>query len=464
MKKLNGFVFICLFPFALNAQKITGNWNGILKAGGTELRLVFHILKTDSGYSSTMDSPDQQSFGIKTNFTGFENGSLTIKADALQLNYTGRLINDSTINGQFKQGGFSAPLNLVTKPLEKKILNRPQEPKAPFPYYTEEVVFKNRNDSIQLSGTLSLPAKEGVYPIVILVTGSGPQNRNEELMGHKPFLVIADYLARNGIGVLRYDDRGVGKSKGKFSTATTNDFARDAAAAVDYLKGRKEAGKTGIAGHSEGGLIAPIVAAGNAKVDFIILLAGPGVSGYEILMAQTELIAKSEGMKKAALAKMHSENATIFGLVKNSVTREQLVTDLSAYLKKAIHKMPSGQIPKDQTPDDYVKQQVAQLTSLWMINFIKYDPAETLKKVTCPVLALNGSKDLQVPPNLNLPAIKKAVNSNGNQQVFIKEMNGLNHLFQQCKTGNPKEYAEIEQSFSPDALQEILLFIRLVTK
>jgi fermentation-respiration switch protein FrsA (DUF1100 family) len=256
----------------------------------------------------------------------------------------------------------------------------------------------------------------------------------------------------------------VGKSKGKFSTATTNDFASDAAAAVDYLKSRKEAGKIGIAGHSEGGLIAPIVAAGNAKVDFIILLAGPGVSGYAILLAQTELIAKSEGMKKSALAKMHDENATIFGLVKNSVTREQLVTDLNAYLKKAVSKMPSGQIPKDQSPEDYINQQVAQLTNPWMINFIKYDPTETLKKVTCPVLALNGSKDLQVPPNLNLPAIKKAISSNGNQQVFTKEMNGLNHLFQECKTGNPKEYIEIEQSFSPDAMKEILSFIQSVIK
>lgn len=465
MKK---YFFLVIFLVAIStivqAQNIAGTWNGTLNAGGSQLALVFHIVKNDTGYSSSMDSPDQNAFDLKTNSTKFENGKLTIVLNAAKIEYTAILNEANIFEGTFKQGTFSAPLNLTTQKGEKKKPNRPQEPKEPFSYYTEDVVFKNEKENIELSGTLTLPKKDGKYPIVILVSGSGPQDRNEELLGHKPFLVIADYLTKNGIGVLRYDDRGVGKSKGDFNTATSKDFAEDANAAVNYLKQRKEIGKIGIIGHSEGGLIAPIVATQNKNVDFIILLAGPGVSGEKILLAQTALIAKANGATKEDVTKTNTLNAKIFALVKEAINKTQLEKDLTTLLKNEIKNIPKSEMPEGMKEDDFIQQQVTSLANDWIMYFIKYDPTATLKKVKCPVLALNGSTDLQVPSLMNLQAIKKAITSNGNKNVITKELYGLNHLFQESTTGNPNEYGNIEQTIAPIVLEEVLKFVLFVTK
>jgi uncharacterized protein len=442
------------------AQDIVGKWYGILDVQGTQLPLVFNISKTDSGYGGTFDSPSQGAKDIKLNSTSFQNETLTLKYDQLKIEYTGILTKDTIIEGTFRQGGFSAPLNLSKKEVEVKKPNRPQEPKEPYNYYTEEVTFKNEKAGVTLAGTLSLPAKEGRYPVVILVSGSGPQNRNEELLGHKPFLVIADYLTKNGIGVLRYDDRGVAKSTGVFKTASSFDFADDANAAVNYLKTRPQANKIGIAGHSEGGVIAPIVAAKNKQVNFIILLAGTGVVGDKLLLAQTYLIAKADGASEADLAKAKKINAQIFGLVKKAVSEEQAKKDLTILLKKEFKNMPEADKPKGVSEADFIEEQVSQMANPWMMNFLKYDPAVNLKRVTCPVLALNGDKDLQVPSAMNLPAIKKAVMSNGNKNVTTKEFKNLNHLFQETTTGSPSEYSIIEQTISPLVLTEMLNWIK----
>jgi len=274
-----------LSVYTIVGQEITGEWNGVLNIQGTQLRVVFNIKKTDSGYISTMDSPDQGAKDIPVATTTFEDPILKIKATAIGATYNGKLA-DGIITGTFVQRGMSLPLILSRDKVEKQVLKRPQEPKAPFPYYSEEVVFKNDKADITLAGTLTLPKKEGKFPVVILITGSGPQDRNEELMGHKPFLVIADYFTKKGIAVLRYDDRGFGKSTGNFKTATSNDFALDVESAVAYLKTRKEIDKNkiGLIGHSEGGIIAPMVAAKSKDVDFIVLLAGTGIPGDELLL------------------------------------------------------------------------------------------------------------------------------------------------------------------------------------
>ncbi len=461
MKRICFLCFVLISKMSTTyAQGILGKWNGILEVQGTQLPLVFTISKADAGYLGTFDSPSQGAKDIKLNSTSFENGVLTLKYDQLKIEYVGTLNKDNIIEGTFKQGAYSAPLNLSRNEVAVKKPNRPQEPKEPFGYYTEEVTFKNEKAGVILSGTLSLPTKDGQYPVVILVSGSGPQDRNEELLGHKPFLVIADYLTKNGIGVLRYDDRGVAKSTGVFKTATSFDLADDANAAVEFVKKRPEAIKIGIAGHSEGGVIAPIVAAKNKNVNFIILLAGTGVVGDQLLLEQTYLIAKADGTSAADLAKAKKINAQIFSLIKKATSEEQAKKDLTILLKKEIKNMPAADKPKGVSDDDFIKQQVAQLANPWMMNFLKYDPVVNLKKVKCPVLALNGDKDLQVPSAMNLSAIKKAVTSNGNKNVTIKEFKNLNHLFQETTTGNPNEYSIIEQTISPLVLEEMLNWIK----
>ncbi|NBP70884.1 MAG: alpha/beta hydrolase, partial [Cytophagia bacterium] len=278
MKIFPTLLLTLLVSLTTLAQDINGQWNGLLKVQGTQLRVVFNLKQTENGLSATLDSPDQGAKGIPTTASSFENGVLKIAIANLTVEYEGTLGSDNIIVGTFKQAGVAFPMNLSKEKIEKEKIVRPQEPAKPYPYYTEDVTFENKSAGISLAGTLTLPEKEGVFPVVILISGSGPQNRDEELMGHKPFLVLSDHLTKNGIAVLRYDDRGTALSKGDFKTATSVDFATDVEAAMAYLKTRKEINKKkmGLIGHSEGGLIAPMVASRSKDVSFMVLLAGPG--------------------------------------------------------------------------------------------------------------------------------------------------------------------------------------------
>ncbi|MFA5045489.1 MAG: acyl-CoA thioester hydrolase/BAAT C-terminal domain-containing protein [Paludibacter sp.] len=446
------------------SDKILGEWNGMLKAGGMQMRLVFNITKTDAGYSATMDSPDQGAKGIPMSKVTFENKVLTIEMAAASIEYSGTLNDSDVVVGTFKQAGQSFPINLTRKALEKVVVIRPQDPVKPYPYYSEEVTFKNAKDSVTLAGTLTLPKKVGKFPVVVLITGSGPQNRDEELMGHKPFLVLSDYLTRNGIGVLRYDDRGSFASTGNFKKATTNDFATDVESAVSYLKTRKEIDQKhiGLIGHSEGGIIAPIVAVNCKAVSFIVLMAGTAIPGSELLLLQQELIGRGMGMKENELKTTSEINSHIFKMVDEIQDTDTLKSKITKYLLTALKEHPEMNTQKGSSINDIVDMQISQLMSPWMLNFIRYNPALALEKVKCPVLAINGSKDLQVPANVNLPAIEKALKKGGNKNGTIKELPGLNHLFQECKTGLPKEYAEIEQTISPVALETMTNWIKSV--
>lgn len=446
------------------SQEIAGQWNGILKVQGTQLRIVFNISKTENGYTATMDSPDQHATGIPVSSVSFDNSILKLVASALQMEYVGTLKPEGIVEGTFKQAGLSIPLNLSRDVVEKQEIIRLQEPKKPFPYYEEEVIFRNDGAGIKLAGTLTLPQREGVFPAVVLITGSGAQNRNEELMGHKPFLIIADFLTRNGIAVLRFDDRGTASSEGDFKTATTNDFATDVNAAVDYLLTRKEINKKkiGLIGHSEGGIIAPIVANNSKNVSFLVLLAGTGIPGDKLLLLQQELIGKASGMSDEKISDVKKISSSIFELVNKSSSVDQLNIDLTNFVKQELKTFPDR--PQSISDDDFVKAQVQEVTNPWMLNFIKYNPAVALEKVKCPVLALNGEKDLQVPPKENLGAIKDALAKGGNKNVMAIELPGLNHLFQECNTGAPSEYATIEQTVSPVALDEILKWVKIQTK
>ena len=466
MKTFSILLITLLISISLSAQDITGQWNGALKVQGTQLRLVFNVTKTDNGISSTMDSPDQGAKGIPTTTTSFENSILKITIASAKIEYEGTLGQDNVIVGTFKQGGQSFPMNLSKEKIEKEKLLRPQEPIKPYPYYSEDITFENKKVGINLAGTLTLPTKDGVFPVVILISGSGPQNRDEELLGHKPFLVLSDFLTKNGVAVLRYDDRGTALSKGDFKTATSADFATDVESAITYLKTRKEINKNkiGLMGHSEGGLIAPLVASKSKDVAFIVLLAGTGIQGDQILLLQQKLIGKASGVSDEDLQKSELENRKVFDIVNKSTNLEKLNIDLTDFIKQTLKDNPNAEKPEGMSDDDFVKLQVKQISTPWMQYFIKYNPIPALEKVKCPVLAINGEKDLQVPPKENLEAIKKALTKGGNKRITIKEFPNLNHLFQECKTGSPDEYATIEQTFSPIALTEILKWLQAHTK
>lgn len=462
MKRIIFIFLMSLLTTLAFTQDITGQWNGILKVSGMQLRIVFNISKTDNGFSSTMDSPDQGAKGIPVTSTTFVNSILNMKVVNAGIEYEGEF-KEGSFQGNFKQRGQSFVLELKRELSEKPVMLRPQEPNKPYPYYSEDVTFRNEKANIKLPGTFTLPVKGGNFPVVVLISGSGPQNRDEELMGHKPFLVLSDYLTRNGIAVLRYDDRGIARSEGDFKSATTVDFTSDVEAAVAYLKTRKEINKKkiGLIGHSEGGIIAPMVASKSKDVNFIVLLAGPGIQGNQILLLQQELIGRASGVSEIELQKSREINSAVFEIVIKSTDADKLNNDITNFLTQKLSESPDFQKDEGATGTDAVKLQVDRITSPWMVFFIKYNPASALEKVKCPVLALNGEKDLQVPSKQNLPAIKAALAKGGNKNVTAIELPNLNHLFQECKTGLPAEYAQIEQTFSPAALEEISKWINL---
>ncbi len=450
------------------SQSVLGDWNGILNIQGTQLRIVFHISETGGTYTATLDSPDQKAFGIPAGETTFAENNLEIKLPNLAAQYKGKYdAAAQVVDGTFSQGGATFPLKLTREEQEKQELKRPQNPVAPFPYAQEDVTYDNpAAQGVTLAGTLTLPKGDGPFPAVILISGSGPQNRDEELLGHKPFLVIADHFTRNGIAVLRFDDRGVGQSTGDFATATSADFATDVQAGVEYLKTRKEinARKIGLAGHSEGGLIAPMVAAKSADVAFIVLMAGPGVSGDKVIRLQSRLISKAEGKSEQEIKADDNFLKTAFKELKKTKNIEATRLKLKNTMMKEMEKLPAADKEKLGNLDQVATSQVNSITSPWFRYFLFYDPATSLEKVKCPVMAINGGKDLQVDPNQNLPAISSALKKGGNTRFVVKEIPGLNHLFQHTDTGKPSEYAEIEETIAPEALNYMTGWILEQTK
>jgi uncharacterized protein len=432
-------------------------WEGSLEAnGGLKIRLVFRVLKGKEGaIRATMDSPEQGVYGLKVNkaeiFKEKVKFTLTLIGE-----YEGHLDpSGESATGKWKQGGMSTPLTLK-KVAEASEVRRPQTPKGPFPYSSEEVSYGSRAKGVRIAGTLTLPEGNGPFPAALLITGSGPQDRDETLLGHKPFLVLADELTRRGIAVLRVDDRGVAASTGDHVKSTTADFAEDALGGVDFLKGHRriDPKRIGLIGHSEGGLIAPIVATRLPDVAFITLLAGPGLPGDQILSAQLILILKASGADEATIRRSSEAQTRFLAIAKSVEDPRQAAEKLKAASEEISKALPEAE-RKALAESDPEGAQVATLATPWFRYFLTYDPQPTLAKVRCPVLAINGEKDTQVPSKDNLEAIARAVRSGGNDRVSTREMPGLNHLFQPCKTGAPSEYATIEETFSPAALRVI---------
>jgi uncharacterized protein len=425
---------------------IDGAWLGSLDTGAVKLRVVFHITNTEDGLMATLDSPDQGQNGIPVTTVTREGASLKLEVKSIAGVFAGKISSDlSTVEGTWTQMGNAMPLTLKrvkdTSELERR---RPQNPVKPYPYKEEEVSFDNKAGGITLAATLTSPPGKGPFPAVLLITGSGPHDRDESIMGHKPFLVLADFLTRKGMVVLRADKRGCAKSTGDYATAIMVDFAADADAGVAYLKTRPEVDphRIGLIGHSEGGIIAPMAAAQNPDVAFIVMMAGSGVLGEEIVVAQGVLISEAAGTSHEEAEKSAVEEREVLALVEHEKD--------DAVLEKQLREKLSGKLPEAQ-----LGAQIKTLTSPWFRYFLIYDPATTLRKVTCPVLALIGEKDLQVPPKQNLPVIRKTLADAGNKNFEVDELPGLNHLFQKAKTGAISEYSEIEETMSPVAMEKI---------
>ena len=435
------------------SQDIAGQWNGALNVGIQKLRIVLNISEKEGVYSATLDSPDQGAKGIPVSVITFDNEKLTFTITNIGAEYEGTLQTDS-IAGTFKQNGNALPLNLKKAETDSTQSAISQEPKPPYPYNSEDVRFKNKAAGITLAGTFTFPAEGKNFPVAVLVTGSGPQNRNEEILGHKPFLILSDYLTRNGIAVLRYDDRGVGESGGKYSTATLDDFASDAAAAVNYLKTRKEINpkKIGIIGHSEGGTIAFMLAGKkDSNLAYIVSMAGMAIPGDSLLRMQRNLLYKAMGMSDDDIAKVQALMDTITNIV-NKYPEDFILQNMDKLTEEAL---PDSLKGNDAAKEGF-QQAVKQMMTPEMKSFLNSNPADALAKIKCPVLALNGEKDLQVPADINLERVKALVKS----RVTVKKYPELNHLFQHCTTGLPYEYGTIEETISPEVLKDIAEWIK----
>jgi hypothetical protein len=438
-------------------HNLTGSWQGALSIQAMKLRIVFNLNAVkEGGWRATLDSPDQGATGIKVDTVIVTGDSVHLVLAALMGRYDGLVLpGDSLMSGSWQQAGMTFPLELK-KSDAPLVLRRPQEPKPPFPYEREEISIENSEARLTLAGTLTKPKGAGPFAAAILITGSGPQDRDEALLGHKPFLVLSDYLTRQGIAVLRCDDRGVGKSTGKFAGSTTLDFVSDTKAAVRFLAKQPDIrhDRIGLIGHSEGGLIAPIVASESKDVAFIVLMAGPSLMGKEILLMQDSLISLANGATPDEIRQSLVTNSAAFEISRTEKDTAKAVKRIEDLVYTA-----SKSNKRTGVTDEALRRlawiTATQITSPWMQFFLFHDPMPTLRKVKCPVLAINGEKDLQVPAVANLNGIERAMKEGGNADATVKMLQGLNHLFQVATTGSPTEYSTIEETMSPLALQTI---------
>ena len=431
-------------------------WEGAMQVvAGLELRIVLHVVTPAEGPpQATFDSPDQGAKGLKVDTITLKPESLSFTMQALRAEFTGKLSADGTeAVGQWKQGGASLPLTLkkTDRPSERR---RPQTPKPPFPYHAVPLTYENKAGGVRLAGTLTVPQGAGSFPAVILISGSGAQDRDETILGHKPFLVLADHLTRRGIAVLRVDDRGVGGSSGKVVSSTSEDFAGDVEAGIATLKARPDINPKaiGLIGHSEGGIIAPLVATRSSDVAFIVLLAGTGLPGNEILISQVGLLLKASGADQDKVDAGVRRQRRLLAAVKTAKDDPKAKEALRAIVEEMRDDLPEPARKDFDESRKAINAQIAQLYTRWIQFFLTYDPRPTLARVRCPVLALNGANDLQVAPHENLTEIEKALRSGGNDRVVIKELPRLNHLFQTSETGLPAEYARIEETIAPSVL------------
>jgi len=459
MKQICFFTLSIFFSLLSIAQKpIEGAWEGRLNTGSFSLRLVFHLKKDAGFFTGTMDSPDQGAKDIALTKVTLVGDSLGMEVANIGGKASGRLVNDTVFVGQWSQSVASLPLELK-KVAHPSTVNRPQTPKPPFPYAAEDVIYANKDHSIQYGATITIPQGEGSFPAVILITGSGQQNRDEELFGHKPFAVIADFLTRQGYVVLRVDDRGIGKTTGNADSATSRDYADDVNVGLDYLRSRKEVDKSkiGMLGHSEGGMIAQIVAAERPDIAFVISLAGPGEKITDLMREQSKAIMESAGASKEVIdASLRFNQMVIIPVITaptDTIARlaaKTIFANLFKNYSKATIEAATG-----VTGEQDLMNLVGVYRQPWMRYFFQYNPDQYIRKMKGKVLVLNGEKDIQVVSKSNLAGWKASLAKSGVKKYDVVELPGLNHLFQHCKTCSVPEYAQIEETISPEVLEII---------
>jgi uncharacterized protein len=438
---------------------VEGLWQGALEAHGLRLRLQLHVSHDPQGeLVAALDSLDQFVSGLPAAKVSQKESTFHFEIPELSSTYDGILdATKSSIAGEWLQSEIKEKLEFKRsdQPLE---LRRPQLPLKPYPYREQEVTFSNKKAGVDLAGTLTLPNGTGPFAAAVLIAGSGPQDRDGSIANHKPFLVLADYLTRKGIAILRYDKRGIGQSTGSIEMATTLDLASDAESAIAYLKTRKEidAGKIGLVGHSEGAMIAPAIAASSHDIPWVVLLAAPATKGEDTLLNQSDQIARTGGLSDAQVLASLNFDKEAYDLLQKEEDSAVVTEKLKALVKE------SGM---DKTmPAEALDAQLRMMTSPWFRFFLAYDPLPDLKKTKCPVLVLYGEKDLQVPPKINLAIVQKAFSDGGNHQADVRQLPDLNHLFQHAYNGSPTEYAAIDETFSPAALQIIGDWVQEQTK
>lgn len=450
-------------PSGVPGEGVVGHWLGTLDVGAAQLRLALEVSAEDEGVRAVLTSLDQGNTEIPVPTTTFGDGVLRFEIPAIGASFEGTLGEDGTaIDGTFAQAGQSFPLTFERQEA-KAVLRRPQEPQPPFPYETRDVTFDNPAADITLAGTVVTPEGEGPFPAVVFVSGSGPQDRDESLMGHKPFWVIADHLARHGIASLRYDDRGAGESEGDHMGSTVEDFATDAQAAVAYLAAQPkiDRGRLGILGHSEGGLSGPRAALAGDEVDFLVLLAPPGVPLTELLKRQSADVLRQQGMSAVQVEQASAEQAAQLALVADpELSDDELAAKLRARTEELRETLSEAERAMFQLDDDAsVEASIRQVTTPWFRSLMRQDPAVYLEKTKVPVLALFGGKDIQVAAEENAAGLRAALAAAGNETVTVKIFPDANHLFQTAGTGAVGEYGQIEETMAPEVLEVIVEWI-----
>ncbi|WP_045032103.1 alpha/beta hydrolase family protein [Draconibacterium sediminis] len=442
-----------------DAQNLNGYWVGKVNLPTLKITTSFHVSEDESGKPIiTLSVLEDGTKDLPCELIKVTTDSMVIYTPKNDHTYSGVFQNDTTIKGEWSKNGINTPLNLV-KTDEVPILKRPQIPQPPFPYLIEDVEYVNTESGYKLAGTLTCPDTTSPCPAVVMITGSSAQDRDETIYGHKLFWVIADYFARNGIAVLRVDDRGVGGSEGNISTATSKDFAGDVLAGVELLTTRKEIDpqNIGLIGHSEGGLIAPIAATKSKDIAFIVMMAGPGTVGEQILKEQNALALEAAGLPEFQIKQSAMINQRIFEIIKTEPDSAKTLEQLRTILSQGFYPGMNDEMKAA------IDAKIAGVNNNWFRYFLTYDPKPTLEKVTCPVLAINGAKDVQVPVS-NLDSIKSAITSGGNTKVTTIAFENLNHLFQNCDTGSAAEYSQIEETIDSEVLKTMKNWIVKQTK
>ncbi len=468
MITIAGLLVVISLYSQVGPEQLSGTWLGKLNLPSTELRIVFHIKSDEaisSGLSATMDSPDQGAKGIPVSAVNLDGQAVELTVAAVGGKFVGEY-KEGALEGEWHQGAGKLALRMNKidpAELEPKNSRKPQEPIRPFPYNEDFITFRNDQANITLAGTLTYPRSDGPFTTVILISGSGPQNRDEELLGHKPFLVLSHHLTKQGFAVLRFDERGVGESTGNFATATTRDFASDVGAAVDYLRNQNliEIAKLGLAGHSEGGLVAPMVANDREDIDFLILMAAPGLPGTNILQMQTGLIAKANGATEAQVKEALKRQGQLLNLITSESDLEKLQSKVDTWIAETLAGFTEEEKKQPQNSEANLRAGAKALMTPWFRYFLKHDPFYELAEIRdTPVLAINGELDLQVPAKENLDAIKQGLDEAGNWSLESKIFPGLNHLFQTAKTGSPNEYANIDETMALAVMEYIANWIK----